>query len=606
MFYEIAQEYANDFIPFKAYAKAKDRQKWNTIDKEWSNKCLELGNTYLNYSYPQINATDFMEFTRTGNRTHFEDKQFAKRKALSALVLAECVQHDGKYMDDIVNGIFSICEESAWFLPAHNTYIRDSKQLPLPDACDPVLELFSCETGAVLSTVLYLLEDELNEVSPFIAKRIRYELDTRIFKPYLNHHFWWMGNGSERMCNWTIWCTQNVLISAFLSGNLAADITKQIFLKACQSTDYFLADYGDDGCCDEGAQYYRHAGLCLFNVIDILDKVSGKFSSLYNNTKIRNIATYIMNMHVAGPYYFNFADCSPIAGRAGSREFLFADAIGNELMKSYAATDYFATLASLVMQDENNLYYRLQNAFALENIRKYAKMATYNTVPKELYYKSTGIFITGDNYFSLAAKAGNNADSHNHNDTGSFTIYADGQPFIIDIGVESYTQKTFSDRRYEIWTMQSAYHNLPTVSGVMQMDGEKYHASNVEYSFNDKESSICMDIANAYPLENVLHSYLRKIVLHKNSHIDINDTIEYDGKSDDIVLSIMTYEEPTAPIAGSISVGSLGILEYSGCDLEDIEVCPITDARLAIAWKHDIYRILLRAKSSNIDLKIHK
>ncbi|WP_092282222.1 hypothetical protein [Caldicoprobacter faecalis] len=51
----------------------------------------------------------------------------------------------------------------------------------------------------------------------------------------------------------------------------------------------------------------------------------------------------------------------------------------------------------------------------------------------------------------------------------------------IDVGVETYTAKTFSSSRYEIWTMQSQYHNLPTVNGVCQQAGEQYRTIDVVY-----------------------------------------------------------------------------------------------------------------------------
>ena len=88
-----------------------------------------------------------------------------------------------------------------------------------------------------------------------------------------------MGNGDEPMCNWTIWCTQNVLLSVFLLPNDPV-FMGQVFLKACKSVDYFMKDYGDDGCCDEGAQYYRHSGLCLFNTIEILNAITNSIQNL--------------------------------------------------------------------------------------------------------------------------------------------------------------------------------------------------------------------------------------------------------------------------------------------------------------------------------------
>lgn len=608
MVYEYFKKEKTQIKNFTPFPKANDRTFWKSINNDWQESNLKNAKSYIGFNFLPLSASDFLEFTKTGNRVNYENKLFEKRVALSALVIGECIEHKGNFIEDIVNGIFSICEESAWFLPAHNTYIRDAVQLPLPDSTNPVLELFSCETGAILSTTLYLLEDELNEVSPFIAKRIRHEINNRIIKPYLNCHFWWMGKGDEPMCNWTIWCTQNVLISAFLSGDLNSETLIAIIEKAAKSSDFFLKDYGDDGCCEEGAQYYRHSGLCLYNVIDILDKVTGDFFGLFEESKIKNIAVYIMYMHVCGPYYFNFADCSPVAGRAGAREYLFADAINNRYMKTYAAIDYMDDTNSLTMPSEHNLYYRIQNGVASNKIIDF-----YNSIKpeidnasanklfgsKEIYYPSTGIFITNDNHLSVAVKAGNNGDSHNHNDTGSFTVYADGKPFIIDIGVETYTKKTFSDRRYEIWTMQSSYHNLPTIDGNMQLDGKDYCAQNISYDFGDNASSIQMDISKAYP-QNIIQSYIRKVTLNKGSDLCVEDSFE---NGHNVLLSIMTYDKPIKD-NNIISIGNLGSIELTYCKALSIEECPINDARLAQAWKHSVYRILIKPNDDRIKLII--
>ena len=61
----------------------------------------------------------------------------------------------------------------------------------------------------------------------------------RIFTPYLHEYFWWMGDGTAHVNNWTVWCTQNVLIAAALTP-IEESMRQQIFLKACRSIDYFL------------------------------------------------------------------------------------------------------------------------------------------------------------------------------------------------------------------------------------------------------------------------------------------------------------------------------------------------------------------------------
>lgn len=615
MFLEIINNNSFSINEFTLYPAITNRKAWSNLDDTWKKETITLGESYLNFDYPYISAVDFLDFTRTGNRIRYEDKFFSKRLALNALVLAECVENEGRFLDDIINGIFSICEESAWQLPAHNTYIRDTPQLPLPDSTSPVLDLFACETGSILATVSYLLGSELDKISPFITKRISYELEHRIYNPYLNCHFWWMGNGKEPMNNWTIWCTQNVLLSVFLVENNIS-LHEKVIQKACKSIDYFLDEYGDDGCCDEGAQYYRHSGLCLFNSMEILNAITNNhFSNLYKETKIKNMASYIMNVHIDDIYYLNFADCSPIAGRAGVREFLFATQTSNQNMMSFAAKEFIAGgIETLLLPKENNLYYRLQNAFTIKEITSYAEDIATAVSYSDIFYPSTGIFITRDESLYLAVKGGDNDDSHNHNDTGSFTVYKNGQPLLIDIGVENYTKKTFSPKRYEIWTMQSAYHNLPTINGIMQKDGAVYKACDVNYSFSNSVSEIQMDIANAYPKDACIEHYYRKASLIKGKEIVINDSFSFcncdenspDLNNESIVLSFMTYEKPVSKSEDNdlhISIGSLGTLRIENAELLSIEEIKITDSRLQTAWKHPVYRILINP--TNYELEMH-
>ena len=611
MFYKIAKDFDGILTNFLPKKYKTQRKEWNCLNPIWKESTIEAGRSFRSFSFAPLPATLFLDFTRIGNRSNYEDIYFTKRRALNALVLAECASNSGEFIDDIINGIFSICEESAWQLPAHNSYIRDTPCLSLPDATDPVLDLFSCETGALLATIHYLLEDKLNAISPFITKRIRNELQQRIYKPYLSKHFWWMGNGDEPMCNWTIWCTQNVLLSVFLLPN-DPDFMKQVFLKACESTDYFLKDYGQDGCCDEGAQYYRHSGLCLFNTIEILNAITNNFFiNVYKDEKIRNMATYIMNVHIHDKYYTNFADCSPVAGRAGVREYLFAKRINTPAMMQFAAQDFHAS-NDLILASEINLYYRLQNAFTVTEIKNY--LTEEELIHPDIYYSSVGLFIARDSKYCLAVKAGDNGDSHNHNDTGSFTIYKDGNPFIIDVGVETYCQKTFSPRRYEIWTMQSAYHNLPTINGIMQDPGTSYSATDVDVSLSDDDCHIRMDIASAYPKEAGVQTYQRLVTYNKESSITIDDSFKLDSNEDgQVVISLMTYEKPRVIHSGNstdcitmIQIGNLGtisILTEIDLTIEEIE---IADARLQTAWEHEIYRMLITPKASFFKLQINE
>lgn len=614
MFYEYTRTYDKDFATLSLYPPAADRKAWERLDETWKRDAAALGRSYLHYTYPQLSAADFLDFTVTGNRVRYEEKYFARRHALDALVLAECVVDTGEFLPDIINGIFCICEESGWQLPPHNSYKRDTPQLPLPDATKPVLDLFACETAAILATVSYLLGEQLDGFSPVIRKRIRYELETRVFGPYLSRHFWWMGNGEEQMNNWTVWCTQNILLAVFLTET-EDSLRRRTVEKACRSIDCFLAEYGEDGCCDEGALYYRHAGLCLFNTLEILNAVTcDHFAGLYLESKVRNIAAYLMNVHVQDKYYVNFADCSPVPGRCSAREFLFAWRTENREMMTFAVKDFMGGLPqTLLLPAENNLYYRLQNAFTLKEIFAYAdRMSGTAVAYADIFYPSTGLFIARDDVYFLAVKAGCNGDSHNHNDTGSFTIYKNGFPLLIDVGVESYTKKTFSPQRYEIWTMQSAYHNLPTVNGCMQKDGKTYGAADTQTRFGQESCEIRMDIAPAYPAQAGLKYYNRRAVLRKGQEILIEDTFGFaeTHKEKQVVLSLMTYEKvvPESREQGDtlfLRIGDKGVMCVTGGKYMETEEIPVTDKRLQTAWEHAIYRTLVEAEGKTVTVRIY-
>ena len=87
-------------------------------------------------------------------------------------------------------------------------------------------------------------------------------------------------------------------------------------------------------------------------------------------------------------------------------------------------------------------------------------------------FSSKGLFVFKNDRDTLAVQAGNNNFSHNHNDTGSFIYYKNGNPLIIDVGVEEYSEKSFSKDRYTIWTMRSTYHNLSNFEDCEQIEGK--------------------------------------------------------------------------------------------------------------------------------------
>ena len=157
----------SDWHPFPSIQEIKE---WDRVPEKTRNLYIKNGEQYLGKPWEQLSATLFLEFVRNGNRSNYEEILFNKRLQLESLLMAEIFENKGRFVDDIVNGVWSICEESFWGVPAHLNH--QLKGFGLPDITDPAVDLFAAETGALLAYVYYFMKDKLNEVSPRITERI--------------------------------------------------------------------------------------------------------------------------------------------------------------------------------------------------------------------------------------------------------------------------------------------------------------------------------------------------------------------------------------------------------------------------------------------------
>ncbi len=616
-----------DLTAFSAYPAAKERTVWEELPAWQKEQLVKGGERFLNYRYEVLPMTLWLELSRIGNRSNYEQAQFARREAIADLALAECVEHQGRFIDDLINGIFLTCEESAWWIPAHNTYVRDTVQLPFPSADRPILDLFSTQTGMTLAYIRYLLRDELDAVSPEICRRIEAEVKRRVIDPYFANFFWFMGNGVEPTNNWTVWCTRNVLLAAFLiSEDPATRIG--VLRKAAVSVDCYIDEYPDDGCCTEGASYYHHSPLCLFECLDVMNKVSdGAFLPMFEDEKIRKMASYIMKVHVGGEYYLNFADCDPKCGLAGVREYLFAKATGQPDMMRFASEQLNLKIEKTgrVLMSGSAIHERLQELFAYGETEAYRERLENETKEeagfiKQASFPAAGVDLVSDGRIYLAVKSGDNTGSHKHNDTGSCIVYADGQPMLIDVGVEAYTQKTFSEQRYELWTMQSQYHNLPTFAG-HQQEGKLQHVHGL-FAAEDTAVKIeelpdgrqrfteTMELKNTYEAGTPVDSYVRSYEFVSGGDVTVTERVVFTGEEKEWFITFMTYETPVPVTDGddkkavAVKIGGLGCIMFSEPVRILTEDIPITDRRLSNNWKHDVHRVRIRPENTEFRWRI--
>lgn len=554
-----------------------NRSLYDQVPEFIRTDCLKEAEKISGTSWPFITAGLFREFSINGDRENFQKPYFEKRRRLSAFVSAAALCDDGSYIADVEEGVWSLLSEPAWVIPAHNSYIRDTTQLPLPDITRPILDLFACETGEILALTAITVGDLID---PTLLKDIKAALRTRILIPYLTDHFWWMGD--KELNNWSPWCTQNVLITT-AALDLSEKEQQKVLRQAVKTLDQWLSEYGEDGCCNEGAHYWHAAGLCFSGCLSLLAPMTGGRSlELFRNSKVRNIAAYIGNVHVEDDIYLNFADCSPKPGRLGAREFLFARQTGLPSLMDLAASDFRKEW----WEDDNfyNLYYRLLALGTASEIMAYQPSGRISK-PAFTWYPSTGLAIYREGKVTLAVKAGGNNDSHNHNDTGSITLYKGKKALLLDIGVETYTRTTFSAERYTLLPMQSLYHNTVNFPPHQQAAGAEYKAERVEAD----NSGISMDLKHTFPAESEVIRLERKVSAPEKGIIKVTDEARCRKASP--VLTLMTLDKPQIEDC-KLQFPHFSI-SFSGPVRSMSEEFPVADARLRKAWPDMLYRTLV-------------
>ncbi len=573
---------------YRPFPRRQERDAWKKIPQNKQNKLIALGNEALQ-GYPMITATSFMAFSRTGDREVYQKPYFARRDLLVGAVLAECLLDDERYMDAVIDGLWCICEESTWVLSAHNG--SDHPGLPpmnkrlLPDVSNPYVDLFAAQTAAALAEILYLIEDKLDVVSPLIARRVRSEIDSRVITPFMTHDdFWWMGVTRQDLNNWTPWIVSNVM-ETMLHVEKDEHRKCEGIARGMRMLDGYLAVMPEDGGCDEGAAYFNMAGGALADALQCVYLATGGKADFYNEPHIRNIAAFPLFAHIAGEYYLNFADCDARPMMDGERIYHLDKKTGNAGLTALGSR-IFARHEDVRLHDTPQMNRVLYTLFADIPHIDAPEPPAFSALPDLQVYtwRKNGLYI--------AIKGGNNGESHNHNDIGSFVIYADGNPQVIDVGNCVYTAKTFGSERYSLMNTRSCNHNVPLVGDIEQAAGREYAAKNV----NANENGIRLDIGMAYPAEAEVLELKRELQVSEEGVL-LSDCVAL-SEPKSVTWVFMLRGEPIIS-EGRASFGALK-LKFDSDLRPSVEEVPVTDKRMAKSFPGSVWRLALQDEACSL------
>jgi hypothetical protein len=562
------------------------------------NQYIANGEKALKENITVLMATDFLDFTRTSNRSRFEAIYMARRSQLFSLVMAETMEGKGGFSDKIANLVWAICEESFWGLPAH---IKG-----MPDAGDPYVDLFAAETASLLAWTSYFVGAQLDQVSPRLNQRIKIETERRIMIPMRTASWFWVGTGDpkEKLNNWSPWIMSNYITVAILLEN-DENLRAAAIKKGLNTIGQYLDGLPDDGAINEGPIYWFPSIGCVFDALAVLDNASNGRINLYQQPLLRKAAAFIYQLHIDSLNFVNMGDAAVSMHPDGISVFRIGKAIGDTTLAAFGS--YAAKNLSLPASKPIDRMFsrRFFNLVAMDSCYRY----------EGRYVPSQDAWIDGiqmmcsrsKNGFFVATHGGHNGESHNQNDVGDFIVYLDGFPVLMDVGRGTYTGRTFSSERYSLWFNTSAYHNLPEVNGMQQKDGEQFAARDVHYTTNNQKSEVEIDIAAAYPAGAGILNWNRKTTLFKKGEVRVSDRYVLKTPSD-VVQHFMTacpadINQP-GQIIFTLPNGRKAILNYPAKHwVASKEMVPLVneeDEDIRNSWKgQTIVRISLERKKKS-------
>ncbi len=573
----------------------KERQFWESLAPNVRQEYIKKAEGYLDYNWPVVKATDYLEFTRSGDRR--QGVFSACSNALISLVMGELVEGKGRFTDQIVNAVWYYSEQTWWGWSAH---LGAQKSGPgLPDVNEPYVDLGVGEVTSNLSMTWYLFKDEFDRIHPLISPRLKQEIIKKALDPYFTRDDWgYMGFRGGRPNNWNPWINYNMLTSYLLIETDPVKKTAEVS-KILNSLDKFINGYSDDGGCDEGPSYWGAAGALLYESLEIMKNLTGGKFDVFDDPLIRNMGKYFYKANIHAPYFLNFADADATTGGNASVVYRYGKAINDPVMQKFGA--YLARLGNWgETAIGGRIFDQIRNLGLINEIRT---AEAQEALVADFWFPDTEVAGARDKEgsfkgFFFGAKGGFNAESHNHNDIGSCLMYFDGKPCLIDLGREEYVAKTFSSRRYEIWTMQSGYHNLPVINGTVQMQGEDYKARNSSFTASTKSATFTTEIAGAYPETARVKSWVRTYTLNRGKNFVISDKYELSsatnaGTSSNLITCCKVIQVKTGLLKFEGDGFTMNMSYDPGVVKPEIEFIEVTDRSLRRYWPDGVTRIRL-------------
>ena len=549
-----ALQYGSSHGGLEAMFSEGSREIWEKIadDLRYASKRNQVEKAADQYRREPICVIPFSLyklFDTTGSRKDYESAYFSRRGRLAtfaALALLNGRKADLETLEDV---IWAICDEYTWCLPAHlggkSLQIPHVTQVPAEDGRvatadrehNRVVDLFSSETGFALSEILHLLKKQL---SPIVVRRARREIIERILKPYcaIDSAFWWE-TGTN---NWSAVCAGSVGTAALYLIDDDRTLAP-ILYRLIGTLEGFLSGYGNDGACTEGLGYWEYGfGFYTYFAELLRQRTAGKLD-LLKNEKIRKIALFPQKCRLTDGNVVSFSDGN-LSFRPHAGLFCFLKSRFPEVElpdRKYTAGLYDDNCYRWNQFSRDFVWDTGEQGKPAKDSACYLENAQWMIIRKS----------SGNLHTAFAAKGGNNGESHNHNDLGSFLLDVNGDVLLTDLGSGEYTRQYFGPERFTIFCNGSQGHSVPIIEKNYQSAGSEFYADVLNAS--EDKGLFRLDLTKAYSDSN-LKRFIRSFLFESGKAVTltVSDKFLFQKAPDSITERFISLYKPESAGQGMV------------------------------------------------------
>lgn len=433
----------------------------------------------------------FLDFSKTGNRDRWQNVAFERRRRVATLTLGECFENRGRFLKPLEAVINELCREKTWVYPAHD------KSLANFNGTAREMDLGAVFVAMELAEADYLLGDKL---SAGTRQLIRDNVRRRVLHPFREmaegkvKEMGWM----RSIHNWNSVCLGSITIAALALEDAPAD--RAVYVAAAERyVRFFLSGFTPDGYCSEGVGYWNYGFGHYIMLAEAVRRATSNKLDLMADPAAMQPALFCVRSEIINGLFPTIADCSP-----GSRP--------DARMTAYVCRRFDLGLAACegkALAAPGGGLVATMMMYSFEEPVPIVRQPEGDLAsPLRTWFPDGGVSICrpapgAKTEFAAVLKGGHNAELHNHNDVGSFSVVLGNRMLICDPGGEVYTARTFSGKRYESRVLSSFGHAVPVVDGKLQKAGADARGVVLETKFRDQEDLLRLDLHSAYPAKSL-------------------------------------------------------------------------------------------------------